>query len=210
MANSALDYMKDVLSAPLGELISSIGAGVADAQAALDAASLAQTLEIYSDTDNPVAQQLRAIGYQPTFYALPETEVEAQVAFSLAASGSSSTPGTNQVGQGKARMYATPMNPSVTNKYNMETSASAKLKFKIVPVPPQGNIADLRVVPNVEGKTKAEALNLLDTLNLNYSIQADDDGNQPTTDDSSVVLGQTPAPGEVLSQGDAVELRFHA
>lgn len=208
MANSALDYMKDILAAPLGELISSIGSGVAEAQAAMDAASLAQTLEIYSDSANPLAKQLREIGYQPTFYALPETEVEAQVAFSLAATGSSGTPVAGNTSGGRARVYAAPVNASVANKYNMEASASAKLKFKIVPVPPQGNIAEMRVAPTLVGKKLSEAETILNSLNLSYESAPDIDGNPPVVDGESVIVAQQPEGGTVIGRDEAITLGF--
>lgn len=210
MANSALDYMKDILAAPLGELISSIGNGVAEAQAALDAGSMAQTLQIYSDTDDPIARQLREIGYQPTFYTLPETVVEAQVSFSLSASQVATQNGQQalQSSAPRTRIYAAPINASVTNKYNMETSGSASLKFKIVPVPPQGNIAEMRVVPNLDGKTKVEVEQLLNSLGLSYQVAADQDGNTPAVANDQKVIAQTPASGEIIERSQPIELSF--
>lgn len=210
MANNALDYMKDVLAAPLGELISSIGNGVAEAQAALDAGSLAQTLQIYSDNDDPLAKQLRDIGYQPTFYTLPETTCEAQVSFSLSASQvatQNGTPSLQQSGQ-RTRVYASPVNASVTNKYNMESSGSAKLTFKVVAVPPQGNIPEIRVVPNLVGKTKEEAETVLSSLGLDYEVAPDIDGNIPTPATTDTILSQSPAPGELIQRSQALSLTF--
>ena len=84
MANNPLDQLKDVLSAPLGELISAIGKGVGEAQAALDEGSLNQTMALYNQANNTeMTKLLREIGYQPTFYVLPETEVEAQISLSF-------------------------------------------------------------------------------------------------------------------------------
>ena len=73
------ELVSDVMAAPIGELIAAVGQGVADAQQALDRGSLAQILEIYSHADSDELKLLQQIGYQPTFYALPETTGEIQV-----------------------------------------------------------------------------------------------------------------------------------
>lgn len=199
--------MKDIMAAPLGELISSVGEGVAQAQASLDAASLAQTLEIYSDSDNPTIEQLRQIGYQPTFYVLPETVVEAQVSLALSTSTGSSNggkvvkspalPAMKSKVLGKTKVYAAPVNASVTNKYNLNANASTKLTFKIVPVPPAGDISEIRVVPNLNGKSIADTEEILNKLGLTYTITSGTTGN---------VTDQTPKAGEILKAGDTIEI----
>ncbi|MFA0961059.1 PASTA domain-containing protein [Roseivirga sp. BDSF3-8] len=195
--------MKDILSAPLGNLIASIGEGVAEAQKALDAASLAQTLAIYSDEEgDDMMNKLRAIGYQPTFYVLPETEVEAKVSLALTASGTTSAPGTGQLAHPrKARAYATPVNANTNNKYNLNAEASATLKFKIVPVPPAEGTTDLRVAPNLVGKELNMAATILQRLNLQYSLTT-----EPQEGQAVKITAQTPAPGEILRAGDVLEL----
>ena len=206
MANNSLDFMKDVLATPLGELISSIGEGVADAQAALDAASLAQTLEIYNDENgDETIKKLREIGYQPTFYALPETEVEANV--SLALSGTTgATSSISESGSltkkviGKTKVYVAPLNASNTNKYNMNVNASTKLKFKIVPVPPSEAISDVRVVPDLTGKTEAEVETLLQEFGLTYEITADSGGG--------TVINQSPLGGTIGKVDDVIQIEL--
>lgn len=208
MANNSLDFMKDILATPLGELIASIGEGVADAQAALDAGSLAQTLAIY-DSDNDggdeTLKKLREIGYQPTFYALPETEVEANVALTL--SGSKTDPAGLSVGNnltkkivGKTKIYASPLNGSNTNKYNLNVNASTKLRFKIVPVPPVDTISDVRVAPSLFGKTEAEMITLLEELRLGYEIISNSGGG--------TVLSQSPEGGTLMKIDDIIQVEL--
>ena len=205
MANNSLDFMKDVLAAPLGELIASIGEGVADAQAALDAGSLAQTLAIYSESEEDIEllTKLRGIGYQPTFYTLPETEVEASI--SLALSGKSPLSGALEGGvtdkiMGRTKVYVSPLNASNTNKYNMNVKAMTKLKFKIVPVPPPESVADIRVVPNVVGQTEEDAIALLDTFGFETEITEDSE--------SGLVIIQIPEAGTIMKLGDTIEIEL--
>ncbi len=185
MANDSFEFMKDVLAAPLGEILSSVGAGVGEAQAALDAGSLAQTLELYSsevgeDTEDLV-ELMRSIGYQPTFYSIPETTVKAKVSLAISNQEISSTnPALGATGFPKKtlRMYASPNNASNTNRYNLNINASAEMEFKIVPVPPPAAVQNLRVVPALEEKDLSLALEVLTTLGITYELSPEVDENE--------------------------------
>lgn len=192
--------MKEIMAAPLGELISSIGKSVGEAQAALDAGSLAQTLEIYnSENKDEVLNMLKSIGYQPTFYVLPETEVEAQVSFAIASNSTSSPSMSNDISRSK--VYATPINAGNSNRFNLDVNAMAKLKFKIVPVPPPDGVSGLRIVPSLIGKSIAEAVQILNTLGLAYQLPA---GILETS--INTIATQTPAPGAFAPQGTIIEV----
>lgn len=191
--------MKEIMAAPLGELISSIGKSVGEAQAALDAGSLAQTLEIYnSENKDEVLNMLKSIGYQPTFYVLPETEVEAQVSFAIASNSTNSPSMSNDISRSK--IYATPMNAGNSNRFNLDVNAMAKLKFKIVPVPPPDGVSGLRIVPSLIEKSIAEAVKILNTLGLAYQLPA---GILETS--NTIIATQTPAPGAFAPQGTIME-----
>jgi len=202
MANDSSDYMKDILATPLGELISSIGSGVADAQAALDEASLAKTLEMYENGDDKLIELMRQIGYQPAFYAIPETEVEANVSLSMAANSTVSNGGepNNRRVANRTRIYTTPTNATNSNRYNIQANASAKLKFKIVPVPPSNAASALRVAPNLIGKTEAEVESILTDFGLTFEIGDDSS--------SGKVITQKPEAGEIMREGDLLTLDF--
>ena len=181
MSNNSNDYLKDAFAAPLGDFIASIGEGVGEAQAALDKGSLRQTLEIYNtDPDNSEAslKLLREIGYQPTFYTIPKTTAKSKISLSLSQQSS------NVLNSGQAfrtKMYATPVNATNTNKYNMNLNASAEIQFDIVPVPPT-DTQIIRFLPdfiystakdadgNFIKRTFSEIKILLNEYNLNYSF----------------------------------------
>lgn len=185
-----IDQFSELLSNPLGDLISSIGRGVGEAQAALDAGSLAQTLEMYREDESRSPEEkrtielMREIGYQPTFYTIPETECEAQVSISLGISGNEPTSPIQSGYSNRTKMFATPLNAGNINRYNLNAQASAKLKFKIVPVPTDAVISEMRILPNLESRistdskgdpktisfTFEDAKILLDSLGLNYKL----------------------------------------
>lgn len=203
MANDSSDYMKDILATPLGELISSIGNGVADAQTALDEASLAKTLEMYESGDDKLMELMRQIGYQPAFYAIPETEVEANVSLSMAANNTNSNSSggaNNRRVANRTRIYTTPTNATNSNRYNIQANASAKLKFKIVPVPPSNAASALRVSPNLVDKTATEVELILADFGLQYEVGDDSE--------SGKVISQIPAAGEIMKEGDVLTLDF--
>ena len=193
------EFMNDTMAAPLGNLIASIGEGVADAQAALDAGSLAQTLALYDDEDGDIMnKRLREIGYQPTFYTIPETKVKAKISLAMSQSGNSSQIQSNRLS--KVKMYATPINATNTNKYNLNVNASVELDFTIKPIPaPEG--AELRRTPDLIGKTLSEAETVLGEFNLNYEITS---GDSATT-----IASQIPIKGSTTRLGNTVELTFN-
>ena len=154
-----IQLFSELLSSPLGQLISSVGQGVGDAQAALDQGALQQTLDIYdfskdderSNEELALINLIREMGYQPTFYTIPETEVEAQISLSLDLKAEQSAP-TIGYTLSKYKVNATPLNAGNMNRYGLQADAMAKLKFKIVPVPPPPGSEELRLVPDFNGK----------------------------------------------------------
>jgi hypothetical protein len=124
----------DVLSAPLGDLIASVGHGVADAQRALDSASLAALREIYG-SDEDFFRELQAIGYRPTWYHIPEAEGDIQIALSVSGTETTSSVGS-LTPRARIKLYAAPVDAGYTSRYNFALTASSRLKFRVVPVPP--------------------------------------------------------------------------
>lgn len=203
-----VNIFSELLANPLGELISSIGRGVGEAQAALDEGSLQQTLEIYRE-DNAadrtpdqqrMIQLVREIGYQPTFYVIPETDVEAQVSLSMTLSNSTTSPVSGQP-VAKHTVMATPINAGNVSRFGITANAVAKLKFKIVPVPPPAAVAEMRVVPDLKGKQMdAATINLITLLGFTYSF-AD-------SVETGKIKEHSPAGGEIVKLGDNIVITF--
>jgi hypothetical protein len=191
--NNPVQLFSELLGGPLGELISCVGQGVGDAQAALDHGALQQTLDIYDlskdELRSPEELQLlnliRGMGYQPTFYTIPETEVEAQISLSLDLKSEQSTP-VGGYTLSKYKINATPLNAGNVNRFGLQANAMAKLKFKIVPVPPNPGVSELRLVPDLTIKTWTETTReLIENLRFTYELRdADDD---LITDEDSVL-----------------------
>lgn len=94
----------------------------------------------------------------------------------------------------KPRLYATPVDAGYANRYGYQANISAKLTFKIVPVPAPDGIDELRVIPLFIGKTIAESRELAESLGLDIIVQKVGGilVNTPTETDN--VTGQEPHP----------------
>ncbi len=195
MPKKAIDFYNSALSGSLGDLISSIGEGVGEAQAALDRGSLAKYLELYQQNDDEVPDHilelLRSIGYQPTFYTIPETEVEAKIALSISAKTIN-----HQTGGSKVRMYGMPSNPGNVNQFNAEVNSFATLKFKILPVPPPEGMDQMIPVPNFEHLTVVKANELAESEGWNIIIRGS----------KNKIKKQYPEEGQMLLPGGTIVL----
>ena len=118
--------MDEVLISPLSSMVREISAGIAAAQRELDAAALASQSQLAQD--HP---ELQALGYQVTWYQIPEAQVEMRMALHFERTGSDRP----------ARMYVAPFNNKYRNTFNFTADGSSSLKLRIVPVPPQGRSA---------------------------------------------------------------------
>jgi len=207
MDNPLQETMSEGFAAPLGDVIAAVGRGVADAQAALDRASLQATLSLYESDGDAGTDMLREIGYRPTFYTLPETSCEVQV--SMRVGGSSASNGSANAAPGtpralQSRAYVTPVDAGFANRFAYEASASAKLTFKIVPVPPPMALDDQRPVPSLAGRTVGEAETALARLGFEMRFQNKD--GKPFDSPSKAteaVLEQSPAALSLLRTGEA-------
>lgn len=197
------DVMTEAMAVPLGGIIAAVGRGVAEAQAALDAASLAQTLAIHDAGNDPAQALLREIGYRPTFYALPETLCEVQVSLTVSGGGADSPAAVT--GLPRPRSYATPVDAGFANRFAYQVQAAAKLSFKIVPVPPPSGADEARLVPAVADLGFEDARKLLAARDLGAEA-VDKDGASLPEGAAGKVTGQMPQAGAILRAGETVRL----
>lgn len=205
---------QDIGSAPLGDLIAAVGRGVAEAQAALDAGSLEQTLALYDQSDD-LQRTLRELGYRPTFYTIPETEGELKLSLTVAGQQTSRQPttaapgGTSLSALGPAlsrlgvrpRVYATPVDGRYQNSFSFTSEVSATVKFKVVAVPPPSQAEAARVVPNFVGMEFQEAEALAESFDLSITVTGED---EPAAD--AIIATQNISAGEIVAADTTVTL----
>ena len=198
---SSLQTM-EALSAPMGDLIASVGRSIAEAQRALDLQSIENFLLIYRE-GGEVLQELREIGYQPTWYQIPEANAELVIALTVTGEGSDALVATGGVRSRRMRIYGAPMNGGYTGRYNYEISATSKINFRVVPIPPPAPAEEMRVAPEVIGATIAAARTGLATAQIELLFAADTE----SIENEAVITAQQPAPGDVVSGGGAIVVR---
>ena len=199
MATSDIKPLLEALSAPLGDLIASVGRGVADAQREMDHASLAALQEIYGRSDGLFAE-LQKIGYRPTWYHIPEVESELQVALTI--SGQETTGGSTPqagAGLGRIKLYAAPVDAGYASRFGFSLQATSKVKFRIVPVPPSNAAEAMQAMPALVGLPLGEARARLTLLGITATLP---DG----VADSVPVTSQQPAAGALLGSTTAVRV----
>jgi hypothetical protein len=191
----------DAFSVPVGELIASVGRGVAEAQREMDAASLAALQDVYSRNDGFYGE-LQRIGYRPTWYHIPEAEGELQVALTVSGeetrgAGTGSTP---SLGRSKIKLYAAPVDAGYASRFGFNLQATSKVRFKIVPVPPSSAAEGMRVAPALVGLTLGEARARLALLGVAHELPAKDEMEK------AIITGQTPEAGAQLGSNDVIKV----
>jgi hypothetical protein len=116
------EELSEILVTPVSTMITQIAESIGKAQAGLDRASALMAKAAASD------ETLKEIGYQPTFYVIPEMVVELKVAlhFEGATGGNAPT---------KPRLLATPHNAVYQNALRYTGDGASSIKLKVVPVP---------------------------------------------------------------------------
>ena len=221
MSKHIKDLVKDVVASPLGDVIASVGEGVASAQQALDEGSLAKTLEIYTEGGDQALKLLQEIGYRPTFYTLPETTGEVRVSLQLGNASQANSTATQaaktlrpnigiklaRAGMNispKPRIYASLVDGGYANRYGYQADVSAKLTFKIVPVPPPEGADELRRLVDLVGKSVAESNTLLEQQGLGLIVHDSAGAVVEIPAAENIVATQIPAAQEIVRLGDEI------
>jgi hypothetical protein len=136
---TAVDTLTEVLTAPMEEVIVSLGTSVAQAQRELDRHSIESQKEIEADPT------LSAAGVSASFYQIPKVELELTMTITMqssagapAAKKRAATALPAAALQRPSRISVAPLNAFYTNQFGFQAAASSKLKLTIVPVPPAG------------------------------------------------------------------------
>lgn len=199
MANPrSLVDVSETMAAPLGDLIAAVGRGLAAAQQNLDQATIETIKALYNGQDATL-ELMRQLGWQPTWYRIPELSAELTISLSVSATETSSGQGP-----GNVQLYASPMDASYTNRYDYDLQAASVIRFKIVPVPPSVEIAERKLVPALKTMKLIDARQRLASLGIPFQIEA---GVTPT--EGSQIQDTNPPEGALLAAGEKVTLLLY-
>ncbi len=189
MANNPTDESLATLAAPLGDLIAAVGRGLGDAQRALDQSTIDNVKALHSGQDGQL-EVMRRLGYQPTWYRIPE--LDAEITASLSVSRRSKSVGV----PGQLQMYMSPVDATYSNTYDYDMQAAAVIRFKVVAVPPPARATDMKVVPPVVGMESQKAREKLADMRIPFAVVGT----------GAVVAKIQPEAGELLTADEKVTL----
>ena len=130
---------RQLLSAPLPQIIERLGIAVADAQRALDANSV-RSAELMATTEVELGGQqynLMALGFTPTFYSFTEATVEAKLSFSMTEGTEFGVTAGASVGVSAGMvMVAASVSVSYARKFSVSAEGMSSIAARIVSLPP--------------------------------------------------------------------------
>jgi hypothetical protein len=193
----------EVFSASIEDFITSLGAGIAQAQTALDQNSIKTQEAIDSD---PVASHY---GLQAAWYQFPKVDLELKLSLTVAEDQTSSSPASSQPSAAAraispllaarltpVRLVAQPVSASYQNHFNFDATAASTLTLSIVPVPAQRTAGQALQPRMTQSKVKAAAFASPAKFALAVDAQ-----NKVLKDAEGV-----PIPAVINAQGDALRL----
>jgi hypothetical protein len=123
---------REVFSAPIQSVITTLGQSIGEAQRSLDRSSI-ETQDLI-DAD----PQLASLGVQATWYQLPRVDLELRLSMAM-----SEQPGPTPVealptliARPPLTLIAQPVSAAYQNHFNYDVTASSVITLSIVPVPP--------------------------------------------------------------------------
>ncbi len=195
------------LSSPVSDMIASIGEGLARAQIELDKAAL-QTIERIYYEPGGASEALREIGYQPTWYQIPEMTAELKMAMTIEGER---TPSTTRRRAFAPRILGAPVDANYSNKFNYKVEGSSTINFKIVPIPPPSASETLMpvAVPDLKKSSAGEAIESLKGRGLTHALRKSGSSKEESDTAANLkkeVTSQDPEPGSRIRRGSTVRL----
>jgi len=133
---------RQLLSAPLPDIIERLGIAVAQAQSALDANSV-KTAQEMATTEVKIGNEtynLLSLGFTPTFYSFTEATVEAKLSFSMSETTEFGVTAGATVGvQAGFVMVAASVSVSYARKFSVSAEGMSSIAARLVSLPaPEG------------------------------------------------------------------------
>lgn len=137
--SETVNVTRQLVSAPLPQIVESLGKSIAQAQAALDLNSINLAKELV-DTKVEIAGEafsLLALGFAPAFYAFTEATVEAKLSFSMQEETETSVNvGVTAGGGAGFVMFAASVEVGYARKFQVSSEGTSSLAARLVSLPP--------------------------------------------------------------------------
>jgi hypothetical protein len=130
---------RELVSAPLPQIIRGLGVAIADAQRALDENSV-RTAALMADTPIEVGGEnynLLALGFTPAFYSFSEATVEAKLSFSMTETTDFGVEAKASVSGGVGMvMVGASVSVSYARKFSVTADGQSSIAARLVSLPP--------------------------------------------------------------------------
>ena len=129
---------RQLLSAPLPQIIQQLGIAVADAQRALDENSIRTAAELATAevTIGDETYNLMSLGFTPTFYAFTEATVEAKLSFSMSETQELGVSASASLGVNAGMvMVAASVSVSYARKFSVSSEGTSSIAARLVSLP---------------------------------------------------------------------------
>lgn len=137
---------RQLLNAPLPQIIERLGIAIAEAQSALDrnAVEVAKRMAGTEVALGDETHNLLSLGFTPSFYAFTEATVEARLSFSLAETAETEVSAgvEGSVTTGVVMMSAS-VDVSYARKFSVSSEGSSTIAARLVSLPPPEAFSEL-------------------------------------------------------------------
>lgn len=190
----------------LRDIISELGAGLADAQKALDMNSIAVQKEILSDPE------LRSYGLNATWYVIPETTFSLKMTYHFSEEseksgkydGGADKNDAALLTKPKFKMRVIPSNATYNNTFKYSGDQESTLTLRFVPIPPPEGTTDRIQMPDLVGKSVDEAIATLNEMNLEYELVRVK--GEPKNGSHTEVLRQSLSTGATITDASLLDI----
>ena len=167
----------------MGDVISSVGRGIAEAQHALDVSAIITQQQINED------EELKAWGISAQWYTIPEATVNLKMNYQFTKERVEE--GTIEA-QKKMRLLVSPINATYTNTFKVSESLQSELNLKFLPIPAPTRWTEQLRVPDFSGRTLDEAKELIAAIGMIIGNIVIEEG---VAENEGVVVSQSPPDG---------------
>lgn len=181
----------------LSDIISELGEGIARAQMNLDLNSIKVQNEILQN------EELSSYGLNATWYAMPEVAFDLKMEYSVVEEKQEEGKLT-----GVKRIKVMPVNATYNNYFRQETTAESTLKLRFVPIPPEEKYTSRLIVPSLIGKTKEEAIEILEETGIT-AYKFIETATNLESGKTSEIYEQSIEPGKCMLIGQILEIKVY-
>ncbi|MCF0137885.1 MAG: DUF4332 domain-containing protein [Oscillospiraceae bacterium] len=171
----------------LSDIITELGVGIAQAQRNLDQVSINMQREILNDPE------LAAMGFNATWYAIPEASFTLKMEYIYSESGD-------------RHISVVPMNATYSNTFRSERTEESTLSLRFVPIPAPERLTERITVPDFLGMTCEEAAAIAAELGLKTSFALS--SGFSTSDQDNMVTRQSIKAGTLVMGSQLIRLSY--